>query len=267
MTHAPPILTAEDLHFAYRPDRPVLCGADLRARQGELLCILGPNGGGKTTLLKCLLGRLRPSAGEITLAEKPLRRYGTLELARMVSYVPQVAQTAFPFTVAQIVMMGRTPHMGRLGIPSPQDRRVAAAAMEMTGVTDFADRDLDTLSGGEQQTVMITRALAQQPQVMLLDEPTCHLDIKHQLDIHGLMGKLAHEWGMAVICVSHDVNLAARFADRLMLLSAGAAAAAGTAADVIDAATLEAVYHTPMRLVDAGTPVPMVIAEAANEHA
>src|SRR5690606_3777310 len=106
-------------------------------------------------------------------------------------------------------------------------RRVARAAMEMTGVTEFAARELETLSGGEQQTVMITRALAQQPRLMLLDEPTSHLDVKHQLDIYRLMAKLAHEWGTAVVCVSHDVNMASRFADRLMLLGGGTCAAAG----------------------------------------
>jgi len=262
MNDTTPILVAENVCFAYHPARPVLRGVDLQARRGELLCILGPNGSGKTTLLKCLLGLLVPS-GEITLAEKPLQRYGATELARMVSYVPQVSQAAFPFTVAQIVMMGRTPHMGLLGTPRARDRGVVAAAMAMTGVTDFAHRDLEALSGGEQQTVMITRALAQQPQVMLLDEPTCHLDVKHQLDIHGLMSTLAHEWGMAVVCVSHDLNLAARFADRLILLSEGVPAAAGPPEAVIRTDILEAVYHTPMRLVEAGTPVPMVIAEPA----
>ena len=255
------ILCTEGAHYAYRVGAEVLHGVDMAAHLGELLCVLGPNGSGKTTLLRCLLGQLALSQGAITLAGRDLARYSAMELARLVSYVPQNAGSAFAFTVAQVVMMGRTPHMGRLGLPSDVDRRVVAAAMEMTGTTELAGRDLETLSGGERQTVMITRALAQQPQVMLLDEPTSHLDVKHQLDIYRLMAKLAHDWGMAVVCVSHDVNLAGRFADRLMLLREGRRAAAGTPGEVIGAEVLEAVYQVPMRLVDVGLPVPMAIAE------
>ncbi len=262
MAETHPILEARDVHFGYRAEAPVLRGVSLAAREGELLCILGPNGSGKTTLLKCLLGVLEPSAGEIVVADRPRRRYGAMELARIVSYVPQTTVTAFAYSVEQIVMMGRTPHMGQLGLPGVLDRRIVAAAMEMTGVTAFAARPLDELSGGEQQTVMITRALAQQPRLMLLDEPTSHLDVRHQLDIYRLMAKLAHEWGMAVACVSHDVNMASRFADRLVLLGEGRCAAAGTPADVIRREVLESVYRVRVRLVDAGLPVPMVLAEA-----
>jgi iron complex transport system ATP-binding protein len=239
----------------------VLRGVDLTAREGELLCILGPNGSGKTTLLKCLLGLLKTTGGRISLSGKNLRRHGAMELARIVSYVPQAPKTAFAFNVEQIILMGRTPHMGSLGLAGQLDRRVVCAAMEMTGVTEFAGRDLDTLSGGEQQTVMITRALAQQPRLMLLDEPTSHLDVKHQLDIYRLMAKLAHEWGMAVVCVAHDVNVASRFADRLVLLSEGRLAASGAPADVIRQDVLETVYHIRARLVDVGLSVPMVVAE------
>ena len=260
-TPAESILQAQGVQFAYPGGAAVLRGVDLSARQGELLCILGPNGSGKTTLLKCLLSVLRPSAGRVIIAGKDLRRYSAMDLARIVSYVPQAPKVAFAFTVEQIVMMGRTPHMGKLGLASDLDYRVARAAMEMTGVTEFAHRDLDTLSGGEQQTIMITRALAQQPRVMLLDEPTNHLDVKHQLDIYRLMAKLAHEWGMAVVCVSHDVNMAARYADRLLLLSAGQCAAAGTPAEVVRQDVLEAVYNVRIRLVDVGQAVPMVLAE------
>lgn len=261
MTEAIPILQAQDIHFAYRSGQPVLAGVDMTAREGELLCILGPNGSGKTTLLKCLLGVLKPTQGEILIGEKKLRRYSAMDLARVVSYVPQIPKAAFSFTVEQVILMGRTPHMGPLGLAGNLDRRVVQAAMEMTGVTAFAHRDLDTLSGGEQQTVMITRALAQQPRLMLLDEPTSYLDVKHQLDIYRLMAKLAHEWGMAVVCVSHDVNMAGRFADRLVLLSDGRVAASGTPADVVRQDVLEGVYHIRARLVDIGLPVPLVLAE------
>ena len=259
MSECQPILRVESLHFAYPGDPEVLTGVDLAAGKGELLCILGPNGSGKSTLLKCLLGLLPPAAGKIELAGRPRRRYRAMELARFVSYVPQSARAAFSFTVEQVVMMGRTPHMGHLGLSGDLDRRVVAAAMEMTGVTRLAQRPLESLSGGEQQTVMITRALAQQPQLMLLDEPTSHLDVRHQLDIYTLMAKLAHDWGTAVVCVSHDVNMAARFADRLVLLSQGRVAAAGTPAEVVRAEVLGPVYNVHVRLADVGLAVPMVV--------
>jgi len=262
MSDGQAILIADALAFRYGGDGDdALAGVNLQTHVGELVCILGPNGSGKTTLLKCLLGLLRPDRGSVTLDGRPLGRYGAMDLARKVSYVPQAVSPAVAFTVEQIIMMGRTPHMGRLGLPGDLDRRVVAAAMEMTDVTRFARRDLDSLSGGERQTVMITRALAQQPRVMLLDEPTSSLDVKHQLGIYSLMAKLAHDWDMAVVCVSHDVNLAGRFADRLVFLKDAAVAAAGIPADVITADTLRTVYDVPVRLVDAGLSVPMVVAD------
>lgn len=260
MSAREPILIAEGLRFAYPNGAEVLAGLDLRAGEGELLCLLGPNGGGKTTLLRCLLGLLRPSAGRVCIDGRERSRMGTEALARIVSYVAQDARPAFPYTVRQIVMMGRTPHMGRLGLPGALDRRVVDAAMEMTGATAFADRDFDSLSGGERQTVMIARALAQQGRLMLLDEPTSSLDVRHQLDIYRLMAKLAHEWDMAVVCVSHDLNLAGRFADRLALLSAGVVAAEGPPAEVINAGVLRDIYGVDVRLVDVGLPAPMVVA-------
>ena len=261
MSDADAILRARGVRFAYQPGRPVLRGVDLSAELGQLVCVLGPNGSGKTTLLKCLLGTLRPSEGTIMLAGMALPKIRAMELARIVSYVPQIPQVAFSFTVAQIVMMGRTPHMGRLGLPGPLDRRIAAAAMAMTGAAEFAGRGLDALSGGEQQTVMIARALAQQPRVMLLDEPTSHLDVRHQLDIYRLMAKLAHEWEMAVVCVSHDVNLAGRFADELVLLKDGRRMAAGTPSEVIRRDVLEGIYDVAVRLVPSHLPIPTVVAE------
>jgi len=148
-----------------------------------------------------------------------------------------------------------------LGVPGDLDRRVVDAAMAMTGAEAFAGRDFDALSGGERQTVMVTRALAQQPSVMLLDEPTSSLDVKHQLDLYRLMSKLAGQWQMAVVCVSHDVNLAARFADRLVVLKDGLVAAAGTPREVVAEQILQDVYDVAVRLVDVGLNVPMVIAE------
>lgn len=256
------VLQVRDLAFAYRPDLPVLRGVSFSAQAGKLLAILGPNGSGKTTLLKCLLRLYRPQSGKIVLDGKDVRAYSSEALARVIAYVPQIPQSAFAFTVRQIVLLGRTPHLGSLGFETELDHRVARAAMEMTGVSAFAGRTLDELSGGEAQCVMIARALAQQPSVLLLDEPTSHLDIRNQLMIHRMMRRLAHDWEMAVVCVSHDINMAARFADELMLMRQGQIVAAGPPGEVVRKEVLQQVYGVTIDLVQlSGSPVPLVVAQ------
>jgi len=250
---------ARQVAFAYRKGEPVLRGVSLVGRAGRLLCLLGPNGSGKTTLLRCLLGWLRPAAGGVLLDGRDIRNFSPRQLARLVAYVPQVPQSAFAFSVGEIVLMGRFSHAGLMGLAGEQDLAVAREAMRMTGVLDLADRTLEELSGGQAQCVMIARALAQQPSVLLLDEPTSHLDLKNQLSIHRMMQRLAHDWGMAVVCVSHDVNLAARFADELALLSEGTVVAAGAPAEVIRREVLERTYGVEIDLVAGGGPVPIVV--------
>ena len=246
------ILSARGVTFGYRPAAPVLHEVDLQASSGRLLCLLGPNGSGKTTLLRCLLGRLAPSGGSIELDGKPLGAHSARELARLLGYVPQTAESAFAFSVWEIVLLGRLAHTGTLGLAGEQDRKVARAAMEMTDTLGLADRALGELSGGEAQRVMIARALAQQPSVILLDEPTSHLDIRNQLAIYRMMVRLAHDWQMAVVCVSHDVNLAARFADDLVVMRQGRVLATGGPADVIRRDVLAEAYEVEVDLVDAG---------------
>ena len=176
------------------------------------------------------------------------------------AYVPQTPQSAFAFTVRQIVMLGRTPHTGTLGFESDMDCRVVEAAMEMTGIAAFAERTLEELTGGEAQCVMIARALAQQPQLLLLDEPTSHLDIKNQLMIHRMMVRLAHEWPMSVVCVSHDLNLAARFADELLLMSADEVVADGPAGEVVRAELLQKAYGVEIELIARPGQPPAIVA-------
>ncbi len=254
-----PILVARELTFSYEPARRVLDGVDMAAHSGKLLCLLGPNGSGKTTVLRCLLGQLTPDNGTIRLADRALTDYRAKELARMLAYVPQSPASAFAFTARQLVMMGRLPHTGALGVTGAEDRKVADLAMEMTDSTAFADRTLAELSGGEAQRVMIARALAQQPRALLLDEPTSHLDIRHQMTIYRMMNRLAHDWGIAVVCVSHDVNLAGRFADELLLMKDGQVLACGTPADVIRQEVLSAAYDVQVDLIDApGQSIPIV---------
>lgn len=256
------ILQASDIAFAYRPDEPVLRGVSLSAAPGLFTCLLGPNGSGKTTLLRCLMGQLEPASGAIRLGQRPLRNYRPRELARMLAYVPQLPASSLAFSAADIVLMGRYARTGPLGLVGPGDVAVAREAMKMTDTLDFADRTLDELSGGEAQRVMIARALAQQPSVILLDEPTSHLDIRHQLNIYGMMRRMAHDWPMAVVCVSHDVNIAARLADELVLMRRGLVIAAGAPAEVIREDLLTQTYDVPVDLIAApGTDVPMVRAK------
>lgn len=255
------LLRAEGVWFEYRRDEPVLRGVDLASSAGKLLCLLGPNGSGKTTLLRCLLGQIKPSAGTITVDGRSLRTYAPAALARLMAYVPQFPASAFAFTVREIVLMGRFAHTGVLGLAGRGDLAVARQAMMMTQTDAFAGRLLAELSGGEAQRVMVARALAQQPAVMLLDEPTSHLDIRHQQLIYRMMARVAHDWPMAVICVSHDINLAARFADELVLMRGGRVLAAGERGAVVREDILSEAYEVEIRLLDVpGTDVPLVIA-------
>jgi iron complex transport system ATP-binding protein len=253
------ILRACELSFSYRPEKPVLRGVEFTASAGRLTCILGPNGSGKTTLLRCLLGQLRPASGKILLDAKELRRYSAKEIACLLAYVPQFPASAFAFTVEEIVLMGRYAYAGAAGMAGEQDLAVARLAMQMTETLEFASRTLEELSGGEAQCVMIARALAQQPSVLLLDEPTSHLDIRNQLLIHRMMQRLAHDWKMAVVCVSHDINLAARFADELVLMRDGHVLSAGPAGDVLREDILSQTYGVPIELIRTpDDPVPIL---------
>jgi len=250
MSETTHILEARGVAFAYRPGELVLGGVELVAPADKLLCILGPNGSGKTTLLRCLLGRLRPSAGEIRLDGRPLREYSPRGLARLMAYVPQFPATAFSFTARELVLMGRFCHTGFLGLTGRKDVAIAEEAMRMTGTLAFSSRTLDELSGGEAQCVMIARALAQQPSVTLFDEPTSHLDIANQLRIYRMMRRLAHDWKLAVVCVSHDVNLAARFADELVLMREGRVVAAGPPAHIVRRDVLAEAYGVEVDLIE-----------------
>lgn len=245
------VIEVRNLAFAYRPQSPVLRGVSLQASAGELLCVLGPNGSGKTTLLRSLLGQLTPTGGEIRLDGRSLPSYAPRQLARLLAYVPQFPQSAFDFTVLELVLTGRFAHTGVMALASEQDLTIARLALQMTHTEALADRTLDELSGGEAQCVMIARALAQQPSLLLLDEPTSHLDIANQLLIYRMMGRLAHDWGMAVICVAHDINVASRYADRLLLMRQGQVMAHGKPSEVIRAEILSQTYGVQIDLVDA----------------
>ena len=217
---APALIAAEGIDLSIDGVH-ILRGVSMELRAGELVGLIGPNGAGKTTLLKVLGGLLPPSSGAVHLMGEPLTRRSPREVARAVAYVPQSTLTDFAFTVREVVLMGRSPHLGRFQIEQAHDREIALRAMRQLHVDHLADRLVTTLSGGEHQQVFIARALAQEPRILLLDEPTANLDVKHQLDVLEMAAALAHEEGLGVIAAIHDLNLAAHFCDRLVLLEEG----------------------------------------------
>lgn len=243
--------TAIDLHDIFHgfEGRTVLSDMNAAIPEGELFIIIGPNGSGKTTLLKLIMGLLPLQKGRIEILGKAMADYTARQLARTIAYVPQSVPVAFAFTVSQVVLMGRAPHLGFLGLESADDLKAAQQAMALAGIAHLADRRLDQLSGGEQQRVFIARAICQKPEILLLDEPTAALDLAHQVRVMDLMETLKKEQAITVVMVSHDLNLAAMYADRLLLLDQGRAAGIGPPASVLDYALLEQVYGCAL-LVD-----------------
>jgi len=253
------MIEAERLSFAY--DRgPVLADVSLTVAAGELVGVIGPNGGGKTTLVRLLSGVLAPDAGVVRLDGRPLAAYRRRDLARRLAVVPQDPTLEFPFTALEVVLMGRAPHLAALGFPRAGDVEIARVAMARLGVAEVEDRPLDHLSGGERQRVLLARALAQEPAVLLLDEPTTHLDLRHQVGIYDVVHELARARGVAVVSVLHDLNLAALYCDRLLLLAGGRVVRQGPPAEVLDAGTLSVAYATDVQVtVNPVTGAPVVL--------
>ena len=243
-------LELRDIRVAYEA-AVVLDGVEVGVEPGEFLVIIGPNGAGKTTLLKVMAGLLRPATGRIEVLGLPLGNYAGTELARKVAVVSQQTRFDFPFTVAETVLMGRSPYLGLLGLEGPEDHAIARQAMTFTSVSHLAGRRLDRLSGGELQRTFIARALCQQPDILLLDEPTASLDPAHQLRVMDLLERLRQEHGTTVIMVSHDLNLAAMYGDRVLLMKGGRVLAAGRPDEVLTETRLQECYGCTLQ-VDAG---------------
>lgn len=261
-----PILQTRGLRAGYGEDE-ILHGLDLSLTSGEMVALLGPNGSGKSTLLRVLAGLLAPSAGQVLLDGRDLHSYDSRQRARLVGLVPQYATIPFAFSVLDIVAMGRHPYLGLLESPGTKDFDVINAALARTDCTGLRDRLVTELSGGELQRVIIARALTQEPRVLLLDEPTAHLDLRHQLDIARLLLQLNAEEGLTVLWVSHDLNLASEFCPRLLLLRNGSLVADGTPEEVVTAQTLREVYSLDLPI----TPNPLsgrpqVILTGGGEH-
>jgi iron complex transport system ATP-binding protein len=238
----------ENLSYAFGT-RCVLKNLSFAVPQSKVFIIIGPNGAGKTTLIKLMVGILKMQTGQLEVLNAPIGNYSQKRLAQVSAYVPQGLPGGFPFTVEETVLLGRAPHQKVLGLASQNDLEIARQAMQFTQVAHFAPRKLDQLSGGEQQRVLIARALCQQPQVMLLDEPTASLDLSHQIRIMDLMEKLKTEKGVTIVMVSHDVNLAAMYGDQLLLLRAGEIVCMGSPQEVLNFKTLEEAYGCKL-LVD-----------------
>jgi len=235
------MIEVNSISFRYHEDW-VLQNISFRVEKGEFVGVIGPNGSGKTTLLKILYRLLAPQKGEILFELIPLKKMDQTDIAKRVAVVAQETHLLFPFTVLETVLMGRSPYLKNLVFESEKDLEIAKKAMEWTKILPFSERPLDELSGGERKRVFIARALAQEPEVILLDEPTANLDIHHQIDFLDLIVALNRERGLTIVMASHDMNMASEFCDRLILLQGGRIYQMGTPEEVITRENIENVY-------------------------
>jgi iron complex transport system ATP-binding protein len=242
-----PILRFENVGFGYGPVR-VLDGISLEVREGELLGILGPNGSGKSTLLNLMDGILSPQDGTILLGESPVGSLARDQVAIRIAMVSQEHHFRFPFSVLQVALMGRFPHLKRLQFEGERDMAVVRDALRVTGCLELADRSIHEISGGERQRVLIARALAQEPKLILLDEPTSFLDLKFKREIFRLIARLCAENGVGILVVSHDIDLIAQYCSRVLMLKGGTIHSMGDPTRVITSENVETVFECPVRV-------------------
>ncbi len=236
------MLTIEDISFSYK-EKPVLVNVDLQVKKGEIIGILGPNGCGKTTLLKLLNRNLHPKAGKVSMEGTDLEEISKRKIARHIAVVPQSNEIRFAFSVRDIVTMGRMPFLDRFQGESSEDMAIVDEAMVKTNITAFADRLINTMSGGERQRVIIARALAQRPEIILLDEPTLHLDINHQFEVLDLIKKLSDDEDLTVVIVSHDLPMVVKYCDRIVLIHDHKVFAIGTPEEVLTKENMKVVFN------------------------
>jgi len=241
------VIRLQNIEFAYG-DRPLFRDVSLEISGGEFVGLIGPNGAGKTTLLKLMAGMVRPHRGQVWLADRPLDRYRRNELARVLAYVPQEFSSMYDFTVEEIVCMGRFPYHRLFEPLDERDWKIVGAVMKRTGVQTLRQRRLSQLSGGEKQRVILASALAQEPRILLLDEPTRALDLKHQLQFYRILQEEQRQSQHTVVTVTHDVNLAIRFCRRIVVLKNGRLVADGPPQQIIRPEVLEAVYEVPLEI-------------------
>ena len=225
---------------------PVLKDVCIELAESEMLGVVGPNGAGKSTLLRCIDRILKPQRGSILLDEREIKEMSRMELARKMGYIPQSSAQVFPATVFDTVLMGRRPHIGWRS--SEKDMKKVLETLQLLNIKSFAMRDINELSGGQQQKVFIARALTQEPDVLLLDEPTSNLDIKHQLEVMDIIKNIVREKGIAAIMAIHDLNLASRYADRIVMMNGGEIFDAGDAAAVLTPENIKHVYDVEVEV-------------------
>ena len=243
-----PILQLKDVSFAYGSE-PVLKYLSLDVQPGEFIGILGPNGSGKSTLLKLMGGILRNDSGHVLFRDIEIHQYKRKILAQSIAWVPQEHPMVFPFQVSEIVLMGRHPYLSPLTFEGRKDFEIAGQAMEITETTHLSTRPFNEVSGGEKQRVMMACAIAQEPEVMLLDEPTTALDIKYQLEILNILQRLNRDDGMTLILAMHDLQMASKYCRRLILINKGQIVKDGTPDQVLQKEILESVYDVRIKLV------------------
>ncbi len=242
-------LYMEQVSFAYSKDfGPVLKGIDLKIESGQMVGVVGPNGSGKTTFLRLASGVLHPTTGDILLDGSNIRTMSRNGIAQRVAMVPQYFYMPFSFTVAEVVMMGRTPFIRLLAGERGHDRDAVRDSMQATGVSELESRIFNDLSGGERQRAILALAMAQEPKLLLLDEPTAHLDINHQTELLQLVRRLNTEQGITVCAVMHDLNLASLYFDRLVILKDGTIYADGSPKEVLTADNIRHVYGTEVHI-------------------
>lgn len=241
-----PAIETRDLSFAYQ-NRAVLRAVHLSVGCGEMVGVLGPNGSGKTTLLR-ILAAVLVGKGEVRINGRNLKSYGRRELSKVFAVVPQETRIHFPYTVAEIVLMGRASYHSPFALEGKKDLEAARTSMELTDSLSLSHRYFHELSGGEKQRVMIARALAQEPEILLLDEPSAFLDLKHQVQVFELLRRLNRERGLTVIAALHDINLAALFFPRLAMLRDGTIYRDGSPGEVLTQQTIEEVYGVRVRI-------------------
>lgn len=240
------IIEARSIAVRYRRKDPLaLRTVSCQVQPSELVAVVGPNGSGKTTLLRALLGLVPLEQGTVFVDGRPVSEWPRRSLAQRVGVVGQQEEAVFPLKVSETVMLGRYARLGPLGAPGPADRAAVRMALERCDIIGLADRSVDSLSGGEWKRVRIARALAQEPRALVLDEPTASLDVRHEMELFELVRQLVDD-GLAGLVITHHLNLAARFADRILLLDRGAVVAEGTPSQVLSRETLSRVFEWPV---------------------
>jgi iron complex transport system ATP-binding protein len=240
-----PLLEAQNLAYIYPGGQLAVRAISLAIAQASLTAVVGANGSGKSTLIRMLAGLLRPASGEILLDGIRFEEWQPRARAREIAYMPQVTSTAFPFRVIDVVLSGRAPHVSRFRFESRYDRERALEALESTGAAHLADRSVTALSGGEKQMVILARALAQEPRLLLLDEPSTSLDLKHRTDLMRTLARLRDTRGLSVVMITHDLQLTGSLFDRILALRGGEVAAQGTPDEVLRSDLLAEVYGEP----------------------